>query len=76
VEADKVIWKPMSEALKRGSVYARDADGAEAWTWHDGYEWVRECWREDADQDERLSEEWWTPVEFAEAREARKDGGS
>lgn len=58
-------WKPIGEAPRSGRVFARDADGDQAWTWHDGSEWTRECWRETADRQEYLSEEWWSPVEYA-----------
>ena len=57
-------WQPMGQADKTGRWYARDADGMEAWTWHDGYEWTREYWRENADRDEHMTDVWWTPVEY------------
>lgn len=57
-------WVPMAHADVESRVYARDADGCESWTWHDGGGWVRECWRETEDQQEYLSEEWWAPVEY------------
>ncbi|KQP02490.1 hypothetical protein [Pseudorhodoferax sp. Leaf265] len=58
-------WKPMDQAPKGSRVYAKDADGQEAWTWHDGTDWTRECWRETEDQQEYMSEEWWSPTEYA-----------
>ena len=61
--ADK-DWQPMEQADKAGHWYARDDDGTEAWTWHDGHEWVRDCWRENEDREEYQSEEWWSPVEY------------
>lgn len=57
-------WQPMTQADKAGRWYARDADGMEAWTWHDGDEWTREFWRETEDRQEYISEEWWSPVEY------------
>jgi len=61
-------WRPIAEAPMTGQIYARDADGIESWTWYDGNEWVHECWRETADQQEYRSEEWWAPVEYATGR--------
>ena len=55
-------WKPMEQADKARGWYARDADGMEAWTWHDGDEWTRESWRETNDREEYPIEEWWAPV--------------
>lgn len=57
-------WQPMGNAPHAGPLFARDAEGFESWTWNDGDGWLRECWREDADQQEYRSEEWWTPVEY------------
>ena len=57
-------WQPMDMAPHTGPLYARDADGQEAWTRHDGDEWTRTAWRETEDRQEYQSEEWWTPVEY------------
>ena len=57
-------WQPMEKSAKAGRWYARNADGEEAWTWHDGNEWVRECWRETEDRQEYHIEEWWSPTEY------------
>ena len=57
-------WKPMTQASKDGVYHARDEDGQEASTWHDGSDWVRECWRETEDRQEYRSEEYWTPVAY------------
>lgn len=58
-------WKPINEAPMSGIIYAKNNDGEEAWTWHDGDEWVRQCWRETSDQQEYRSEEWWAPIAYA-----------
>ena len=57
-------WKPISEAPPRVTVLARDVDGIERWTWFDCGDWLYEGWRENEDQDEYQSVEWWEPTEY------------
>lgn len=60
-------WRPMKVAPHTGPLYARDADGVEAWTWHDGDSWRREFLREDDIRRNVFDLDWWAPVEFLDA---------
>ena len=68
-------WRPIAEAAGLNAVHARDDDGQEAWTWRDGDEWMRDCWRETPDREEYRSEEWWTPVEFLPEQQSDQSEG-
>jgi len=57
-------WKPMSGAPNEGQVLARDVDGMERQTWNEGGVWLYEGWRENADQEEYQTVEFWEPTEY------------
>jgi hypothetical protein len=57
-------WLPISQADQMQRLYARDATGLEALTWHDGDEWVRPCKHVDGYGGEYEGDCWWWPTEF------------
>lgn len=60
-----MTWTTITTAPQDGTkILARDQEGTQRWTWFDLGGWCYQGWRENEDQEEFESDEWWEPTEW------------